>query len=63
MAEAVEGGVRAGEGALLDDRPQEPGEGRLLLVLPDLVNCGVLGDGGTRPDPGSVVDQKSGQLG
>jgi len=66
MAEAVEGGVRTGEGTLLDDGPEEPGEGGLLLVLPDLVHCGVLGDSGARgvgPDPGPVVDQPPGQLG
>ena len=62
MAEAVDGGVGAGEGALLDDGPEEPGEGGLLLVLPDLVHCGVLGDSGVRPDPGPVVDEKPGEL-
>jgi len=63
VAEAVDGGVGAGEGALLDDGPEEPGEGGLLLVLPDLVHRGLGGDGGVGPDPGPVVDQHPGQLG
>ena len=62
MAEAVEGGVCTGEGALLDDGSEEPGEGGLLLVLPDLVHCGLIGDSGARPDPGPVIHEKPGEL-
>ena len=61
VAEAVDGGVGAGEGALLDDGPEEPGEGGLLLVLPDLVHCGLLGNSGVRPDLGPVIDEKPGE--
>ena len=47
---------------LVDEGPEEPGEGGLLLVLDDLRHRAGLGEAGVGPDPGSVVDEGPGQL-
>ena len=62
VAQTVQGLTGVGQTSLVDDGPEEPGEGGLFLVLDDLRHRGWLGEAGVRPDPGSVVDEDSGQI-
>ena len=62
VAETVQGLAGIVQTSLVDDGPEEPGEGGLFLVLDDLRHRGGLGEVGVRPDPGSVVDEDPGQI-
>ena len=62
VAETVQGLAGVVQTSLVDDGPEEPGEGGLFLVLDDLRHRGWLGEAGVRPDTGSVVDEDSGQI-
>ena len=62
VAETVQGLTGVVQTSLVDDGPEEPGEGGLFLVLDDLRHGGWLGEAGVRPDPGSVVDEDSGEI-
>ena len=62
VAETVQGLAGVLQTSLVDDGPEEPGEGGLFLVLDDLRHRGGVSQPGVRPDSGSVVDEDPGQI-
>ena len=62
VAETVQSLAGVVQTSLVDDGPEKPGEGGLLLVLDDLRHRGGVGELRVRPDPGSVVDEDPGQI-
>ena len=62
VAETVQGLTGVVQTSLVDDGPEEPGEGGLFLVLDDLGHGGRVGEATVRPDSGAVVDEDPGQI-